>query len=330
MSNPANTIADMRKREFLAVSSVSRWFTPYAWFVLALNLAVILWGAFVRASGSGAGCGDHWPLCNGVVLPNFARLATIIEFTHRITSALLVIAVIGLILGAWKSFPARHRVRRAAAWAGLLTLSEGLFGAALVLLGHVENNTSPWRGVSLSLHLMNTLALIAALAAAAWFSRRTATNISVVGVSQGLQRLAITCCILFALTYAIGGIAALADTLFPATSLQQGWAQDMASGSHVFVRVRILHPFVAAAAALGIVILCSLCFRLREAASIRGLSTALICIVLAQMCVGISNLALLHPVPIQIFHLFLAAILWICLFLLCVELRDSSRHSVFH
>lgn len=329
MSNPVNAIADLGKREFLAASSAWKWFTPYAWFVLTLNLAVILWGAFVRASGSGAGCGDHWPLCNGVVLPNFARLATIIEFTHRITSALLVIAVIGLVWGAWKSFPAGHRVRRAAVWAGLLTLSEGLFGAALVLLGHVENNTSPWRGVSLSLHLMNTLALIAALAAVAWFSRRTATNISVVGVSPRLQRFAIACCILFALTYAIGGIAALADTLFPATSLQQGWAQDMAPGSHIFVRVRILHPFVATFAALGIAILCGLCFRLRGADRIRNLATVLICIVVAQMCVGISNLALLHPVPIQIFHLFLAAILWICLFLLCMELRGLSPHSAF-
>ena len=44
-----------------------RRFAKYAWGVLAYNLVVILWGAFVRATGSGAGCGSHWPLCNGEV-----------------------------------------------------------------------------------------------------------------------------------------------------------------------------------------------------------------------------------------------------------------------
>ena len=58
----------------------------YAWGVLGINLLVILWGAYVRATGSGAGCGSHWPLCNGEVVPRSAGLATLIEFTHRATS----------------------------------------------------------------------------------------------------------------------------------------------------------------------------------------------------------------------------------------------------
>jgi heme a synthase len=63
-----------------------RRFAIFAWAVLAYNLAVVLWGAYVRATGSGAGCGNHWPLCDGPVTPQTPAGATIIEFTHRVTS----------------------------------------------------------------------------------------------------------------------------------------------------------------------------------------------------------------------------------------------------
>ncbi|MHB1958893.1 MAG: COX15/CtaA family protein, partial [Acidobacteriaceae bacterium] len=41
----------------------------FAWFVLVYNVLVILWGGAVRATGSGAGCGDQWPLCAGAAIP---------------------------------------------------------------------------------------------------------------------------------------------------------------------------------------------------------------------------------------------------------------------
>ena len=59
-------------KRFRTSSSLSR----FAWAVLVYNVVVILWGAVVRATSSGAGCGDHWPLCNGVVLQTNPRLAT--------------------------------------------------------------------------------------------------------------------------------------------------------------------------------------------------------------------------------------------------------------
>ncbi|MEZ4640810.1 MAG: COX15/CtaA family protein [Caldilineaceae bacterium] len=46
----------------------------YSWGVLFYNLLVIMWGAYVRATGSGAGCGRHWPVCNGEVIPAPNRL----------------------------------------------------------------------------------------------------------------------------------------------------------------------------------------------------------------------------------------------------------------
>ncbi|MBS1850897.1 MAG: COX15/CtaA family protein [Acidobacteria bacterium] len=312
--------------------SHARWFRPYAWFVLLLNLAVILWGAYVRASGSGSGCGDHWPLCNGQVLPEFQRVATVIEFTHRITSAVLVVAVLVLLAAAWKIFPAGHAVRRAALWSVGLTFAEGLFGAALVLLGHVGENTSPWRGVSLTLHLMNTLALIAALASVAWFSRprvcleKSAVREAALNAPDTgrLRLLAVLACLGIVLTYTSGGVAALADTLFPAGSLQQGLAQDAAANSHIFLRVRVFHPLLAVLAAVTVIIFCIASLPLQLPPKIQGLRIALFLLVFIQLLAGAMNLALLHPVWMQIVHLGLAASLWICLFLLTLELRAAT------
>lgn len=117
-----------------------RRFAFCAWSVLAYNLLVILWGAVVRATGSGAGCGEHWPLCQGVVIPHAAQIATLIEFAHRISSGLAVILVVLLLVLAWRQFPAGHPARRYAAAALVFTLTEGLIGAALVLFGQVGNN----------------------------------------------------------------------------------------------------------------------------------------------------------------------------------------------
>jgi len=87
----------------VAIASPSRTgarnFTRYAWSVLGWNIAVVLWGAYVRASGSGAGCGNHWPLCNGEVVPHAPQVQTLIEFTHRAMSGIAFVAVAALL--AW-------------------------------------------------------------------------------------------------------------------------------------------------------------------------------------------------------------------------------------
>ena len=76
-------------------------FAPYAWGVVVFSFAVIVWGAYVRASGSGAGCGSHWPLCNGTVLQRDPAIETIIELGHRTTSFVALLLVVGLVwLGA--------------------------------------------------------------------------------------------------------------------------------------------------------------------------------------------------------------------------------------
>ncbi len=140
-----------------------RSFARFTWAVLAYNLLVILWGAYVRASGSGAGCGNHWPLCNGQVIPQPGRTATVIEFAHRLSSGLVLLLVIVLFVWARRTVPAGHPVRRSVGFVLLFTLGEALLGAGLVLFGLVEDNASVARAVTISLHLANTFLLLASL-----------------------------------------------------------------------------------------------------------------------------------------------------------------------
>src|SRR5947209_15255513 len=147
-----------------------RRFAAYAWCVLAYNVFVVLWGAFVRATGSGAGCGNHWPLCTGTVIPRAPALQTVIEFTHRATSGLALISVAILLVWAWQAFPRKHPARTGAVLAVVFMVTEALLGAALVLLEHVAQNKSAGRGISISLHFVNTLTLLAVLALTAWWA----------------------------------------------------------------------------------------------------------------------------------------------------------------
>src|SRR6266481_5513389 len=183
--------APVSARGVTAGSSRLPRYATYAWGVLAFNLFVILWGAYVRASASGAGCGSHWPLCNGEVVPRAPRLETIIEFTHRVTSGLALFAVVGLVIWSAVSYPRGHRARRMAIVSLIFILTEALLGAGLVLFQLVAQDASVGRAFYLSLHLVNTLFLLGALALTAWYSRESATPGRWSRVSAGTLLVAI-------------------------------------------------------------------------------------------------------------------------------------------
>lgn len=292
-------------------------FTRYAWFVLAYNVAVILWGAFVRATGSGAGCGEHWPLCNGVVVPRSPQLATVIELTHRLTSSLAGVFVIGLVIGAFRAYPKAHAVRRLAVWSLVLTITEGLIGAWLVLAGHVAQNVSVWRGVSLTVHLVNTLFLLAALTSTAWVAsaaqtparRRDTSRLPFAAMGVGLLFVGVT-----------GAIAALGDTLFSPESVAQGMTQDFAASSHIFVRLRILHPIAAAIVGVSLIVLgVRTLARSIEGSALWRQAVLLVALTGCQILVGAINLLLLAPVWMQILHLLVADAVWISFLLVVAE-----------
>ncbi|HJT87600.1 MAG TPA: COX15/CtaA family protein [Bryobacteraceae bacterium] len=296
-----------------AEAARGRAFAKYAWAVLAYNLGVIVWGAYVRASGSGDGCGNHWPLCQGAVAPHSPTLKTIIEFTHRATSGIDTFLVALLVWWAFRTFPRRHPARLGAVLSAVFLVSEALIGAGLVLFNQVAQNESISRAWWLSGHLINTLTLVACLALTAWWgmgrpaARPRGGSAWWAGSSLGLLML----------LGISGAIAALGDTLFPARSLAAGFAQDFSSAANIFVRLRAVHPFLAVLvaawlAAFGVA-------SWRRGAS-RRLAAAMLGLVIAQVTAGITNLLLLAPVGMQLAHLLIADLLWISLVLLAASL----------
>ena len=281
----------------------------FAWGVLAYNVLVVLWGAVVRATSSGAGCGDHWPLCNGVVLQTHPRVATIIELAHRMSSGFTVPLVLLLLVWTFRSTVSGHFARALAIAATVLTLNEGLLGALLVLLRLTADNRSPARAVYLSLHLANTLLLLGALALLAHFlSRSGAFRLSEVRFTQ--LPLAITGLVATLVVGATGTLAALSDTLFPATSLRAALTQDFAGSGGWLLRLRIVHPASAVLAGLFIVWLLA---RSLSRQSERGLAIWVGGLLALQFGLGLVDVALLAPVWMQVVHLLGADLLWIAL-----------------
>lgn len=288
-------------------------FTRYAWAVLAWNLFVVLWGAYVRASGSGAGCGSHWPLCNGEVVPRAPRLETIIEFTHRVTSAVSILATGWLAVWSFRRFPRDHRVRRYALLSIVFLFTEALLGAGLVIFEFVAANASAGRAFYLSLHLVNTQFLLATLALTAWYSRE---NVPL----QAHRPVRLLAALPVALVVSVtGAIAALGDTLFPASSLAEGMRQDLSAASSLLLRLRVLHPALAILAAGYFVYVAMSVLRAKAGPLTTRIGLAAIVLALAQLAAGAINITLLAPIWMQLVHLLLADLLWLSLVLLVLE-----------
>jgi heme a synthase len=296
----------------------------FAWAVLVYNVAVVLWGAVVRATSSGAGCGDHWPLCNGVVVQTHPRLATLIELTHRMMSGVTVIAILLLLVWTFRKTVAGHLARITVVAAALLIFNEALLGALLVLLRLTADNRSPTRAVYLSLHLANTLLLLGALALSAYFlSGGEAFHRRSVRFMQ--LPLAITGLGAILLVGMSGTLAALSDTLFPATSVRAALAQDFANGSSWLQRLRFVHPVTAVIAGLFI---CWLLLRSVPRPAERKLAGGVLLLLALQCALGVADVALLAPLWMQITHLLGADLLWIALVLLAARICVVSRTSV--
>jgi cytochrome c oxidase assembly protein subunit 15 len=289
-------------------------YSRFAFAVLGWNVLVVLWGAYVRASGSGAGCGSHWPLCNGEVVPVAPSIATIIEFTHRMMSGVALAAIVSLWLWTRRRFPRTNPVRTVAAASVVFLITEALLGAGLVLFNYVGQDQSVGRAIYLSLHLVNTLLLLGALTLTAWLSKG--------GFYFGGRRwprLVIAALPVAALVSVTGAIAALGDTLFPAASLAQGFQQDFSGAANLLVRLRVVHPTLAVLAACYFVAVSVFVLRSRQSRVVRKLAVGVLILVLTQLSAGAINLLLLAPVWMQITHLLLADLVWIWLVLLAVE-----------
>ncbi len=278
----------------------SRPFRQFSLGVLGYTLAVILWGAYVRATGAGAGCGNHWPLCDGEMIPRAASVERMVEFSHRLTSGLALLAVVVLAVWAFRTHPKGHAVRRTSAAAVVFMLLEAAIGAGLVLLELVALDASSRRPIAMSLHLVNTFLLLSALAGCAYHAYtgdgRLRREGPVAGwiLSAQLLLVAVGC---------TGGVAALGDTL-----ARHGVSTSFAQ---LLLRLRVSHPVVALVAFAVAAFAASAVHRDHPRA--RTWVRVLIVLLLTQLVVGVLNVALQAPVWIQLVHLLLADGVWLAL-----------------
>ncbi len=278
---------------------MNRRFASVSWFLLGYTVLVILWGAFVRATGSGAGCGSHWPLCNGEVIPHSPRVETLIEFGHRLTSGLLGVFVLGLVVAAFRVYPRGHAVRKGAVCSLFFIVTESLLGAGLVTFEWVAANDSVERVYVMAFHLLNTFLLLGAVTLTAW-------------LAGGERKLALRGPSLVPLTLVLAGVllvgtsgavTALGDTLL----LTEGVRPDESPLLASLLATRLYHPTVAIGVAL---------FAAWVGWREKPYGRPLVMMLSAQLAVGAANVYLKAPVWMQLAHLAVSDVIWILLVLL--------------
>ena len=316
--------------------------TPYrkqanfAWFGLGFNILVVLWGAFVRATGSGAGCGAHWPSCNGEVVPRAPAVETMIEFFHRATSGMALLLVLALLIWFLRSYPKGHPARLGAVLSAVFILLEALVGAMLVLNEWVAGDVSIGRVISQGIHLLNTFLLLASLTLTAHWSTKPAKPAGLVSTTAKSSvvvdqehtaaplrwGLGIGAVLILALGVS-GAITALGDILFKVNSLAEGIAQDFHPDSHFLVRLRVWHPVIAIITGLYTIFIALLAGLFYPARAQKRLTISLVSLFIVQLGAGLVNLLLLAPVWMQIVHLLLADLVWVAYVLLAVNLLEA-------
>ena len=301
-------------------------YTAAAWAALVFTLFVVLWGGFVSASGAGDGCGDDWPFCGELLSPSTGATPadtadTLVEFTHRATSGLALLAVAGLAVWSRRRFPPGHRARYWAALSLAFMVVESLIGAALVIFQWVDMNASLARALVQPIHLANTYLLMGALACAAWWSgpRRPAAALDP-GRPDRLVAAALGGLIVVS---AFGTAASLASTVFPSESFLAGVRSDFAGGAHYLIRLRVWHPVAVLAFGAYLVWLWRRLAGMRPE-GLPALFHLTVAVFAAQLAVGILDAVLLAPVALQMVHLFLAHALWLRLLVLWLQLRSES------
>jgi heme a synthase len=287
-----------------------------SWGLVCYSIVIIAWGAWVRISGSGDGCGDHWPLCHGRALPIGSPIKTWIEVSHRYSTAVFGILVLSQVWWVRRICPTENRARRWVLYTLVFTITEALIGRSLVKEGLVTDSQEILRAVFMPLHLVNTSLLLLSevmTAESILYGLRKRVALS---PAARWWCVAITISLLVLLTS--GAIAALGSHLAPSQSLIQGLLSDVSQQSHAAVRLRIVHPILGLS--LPIIIWSVISF-----APARGPTGALEKMyqhlglgVLVMVALGIATLVSLSPTWLKMAHLTMANVLVVmaarCLF----------------
>ena len=235
------------------MKAISKKYVHSQMILFVFTLIVIVWGAWVRISHSGDGCGESWPLCAGEFIPSSAAKKTWIEYAHRLMSGSYGLWVIFLFFYT-RSKIQSHRLKQ---WTGILfilMIIEALLGAKLVLFKLVGTNDSILRLVAMALHQINSLLLTGAT----FFIYLTSKHLSEIHDPRPSQSSNIlrsvwnqTSATLKMLAFGlllvamVGSWASLSNTLHPSDGLWEGLLKDFSDSSHYLVKLRFIHPLLA-------------------------------------------------------------------------------------
>ena len=281
---------------------------------------MILWGVFLRASKSGDGCGEHWLTCHGELIPSAPEFKTVIEFSHRISTAIDGIVMLILLGWAIKIWYSRHdkqsrQILVASAASMFFVLTEAAVGAGLVLTGNTAEAITDARPFWAIGHLVNTFILLAFLTLAVWFAageRRFALR----GNERSILLIVIAVVGLI-LVGMSGSLAALSNMLFPSASIAEGIAKDLSAASNIIVRLRVSHPILSILVAVYLIFVSGyLKQRSGGKANVTKWSNWLSILILLQVAFGAATLLTLGPIVMQLGHLLLADLVWIVFVLL--------------
>jgi cytochrome c oxidase assembly protein subunit 15 len=310
----------------------SRKFAAFARFFVAYLVGVILFGAWVRITGSGNGCGSHWPACNGDIIPQAPAVKTIIEYTHRLMSGLCGIIAVALVVWA-------RRVSRPVFRASLLALFflvvESLLGALLVKRHLVVDDVSVARAYTVALHLANTLLLTASAALVAWRATSLQGRSNVFPAAPAATRILLgVALVAVLLTSMSGAVTALGDTVFPTQPAMDGTLlakirSDTSPSQHFLVRLRVIHPIMAVLAALLVagVLIKTVARRSNSGTANARLATFALGAVVCQTGLGVFNVLLAAPGWMQIVHLLMAQAVWILTWLVFLSNGTSPMRE---
>ncbi|MGZ3798088.1 MAG: COX15/CtaA family protein [Pseudobdellovibrionaceae bacterium] len=309
------------KQQFLRLSQ----------FLLFYTLLVILWGAWVRISHSGDGCGASWPLCNGHVIPEAEQTKTWVEFSHRLTSGLFGILVLFIFWQAKKLFNKTDPLRQATLFTLIFMITEALLGAKLVLFRLVGNNDSFLRLFAMGMHQINSLLLSGSVALVVLFAsplpqklQMTAQDTPQSLEKKPLRKGMLAFLVLFGMIAVTGAFAALSTTLFPSSSLLEGLAKDFAPEAHYLLRLRISHPILATLIGGSLAIYFWLKSQDEVNPVLRKAALQVTGIFLVGVVFGYLTLFNLAPIWMKVVHLLLAHLMWILL------LRWYTLRSLTH
>ena len=285
----------------------------YAKLGLFLSIVSILAGAFVRATGSGDGCGATWPTCKGRIIPALTDTSELIEFSHRSVSGLLLVVTL-IIFSKTRKFQKGSLVKSVTNYLTFFVIFEAIIGAIIVLFEWVGLNSSLPRIVAVPIHLVNTFGLLGCYAILYKIIEDDLKEIKSI-----FNKNFILISLLFLLSGATGSITALADVLFPSASFIEGFLEDFDKTSEALTRLRILHPIISSALSVVLYVY-STRINKKYGVNVKLLKTFVIVAVLLGVFNVMSNIVL----PLSILHLAIADFLWISYIYVSIDLSKNN------